>query len=228
MFQWLPHSFILLLVVSFSNGAITNTTIDDSSGSFKFVGSWNTITPTSPCEICSSKPDASKIHGGTWHDGNIRTGASPTTGSFTFQGSAVYIFGIDQAISQPDIAFTLGSTQAVHHYPGTEQFVYSALFFQATGLAADQTHTVNWVFNVDGSTGVPVQAALFDYAIVTSGQEDVQTTTTSRSPETLSKTPRQSSASASVSAKSASSANQESTSSRSSATSAPESQSSTS
>lgn len=84
----------------------------------------------------------------------------------------MYIFGIDQANSQPDIAFTLGSTQAVHHYTGTERFVYNALFFSATGLAADETHTVNWIFNIDPSTGVGVQAALFDYAIVTSGTDD--------------------------------------------------------
>jgi hypothetical protein len=87
-------------------------------------------------------------------------------------GSAVYIFGIDQAKSQPDIAFTLGSIQSTHHYTGTERFVYNALFFSATGLAADATHTVNWIFNIDPSTGVGVQAALFDYAIVTSGTDD--------------------------------------------------------
>jgi hypothetical protein len=87
-------------------------------------------------------------------------------------GSAVYIFGIDQAESQPDIVFTLGSTQSTHHYTGTERFAYNALFFSATGLPADQTHTVNWIFNIDQSTGVGVQAALFDYAIVTSGTAD--------------------------------------------------------
>ncbi|KAJ7721539.1 hypothetical protein DFH07DRAFT_297167 [Mycena maculata] len=177
--MWLPHSFIALLLAVLANGSPTNTTIDDSSSSFTFTGAsggWNTITPTSPCDICSSNPDPSLVHDGTWHDGNIRSGAGPTTGSFTFQGSAVYIFGIDQAESQPDIAFTLGSIQSVHHYTGTEQFVYNALFFSATGLAADQTYTVNWQFNV-ADTGVVVQAALFDYAIVTSGEEDSTTTT---------------------------------------------------
>jgi len=172
----LPHSFIVLLLAVLANAAITNTTIDDSNSSFTFTGTWNTITPTSPCTICSSKPDPSRTYGGTWHDGNIRDGAPVgTSGSFTFTGSAVYIFGIDQATSQPDIAFTLGSIQQVHHYTGTEQFAYDALFFSATGLASDQTYTVNWVFNV-ADTGVEVQAALFDYAIVTSGEADVQAT----------------------------------------------------
>jgi hypothetical protein len=93
-------------------------------------------------------------------------------------GSAVYIFGIDQTTTQPDIAFSLGSVQQVHRYTGTERYVYNALFFSADGLAADQTHTVNWIFNVAPNTGVGVQAALFDYAIVTSGEEDVKATTT--------------------------------------------------
>jgi len=85
----------------------------------------------------------------------------------------VYMFGIDQVTTQPDIAFTLGSIQSVHHYEGTEQFVYNALFFSATGLASDETHTLDWVFNF-ADTGVVIQVALFDYAIVTSGETNVK------------------------------------------------------
>ncbi|KAJ7437465.1 hypothetical protein B0H11DRAFT_626052 [Mycena galericulata] len=182
-----PHSFIahlhwhalavfqvliLLLWTPSANGAVTNTTVDDTDSAFTFTGSWTAVSASDPCSFCSSKPDPTQTFDQTWHDGNYRTGASETTtGSFTFTGSAVYIYGIDQAKSQPDIAFTLGSTQAVHHYTGTEQFVYNALFFSATGLA-DETHTVNWIFNIDPSTGVGVQEALFDYAIVTSGTDN--------------------------------------------------------
>ncbi|KAF8151844.1 hypothetical protein K438DRAFT_382428 [Mycena galopus ATCC 62051] len=180
-----PHSFmtllsffvtalLFLLCAPSANGAITNTTVDDTDPSFQFDGAWTSVSASNPCGGCSSKPDPTQTFGETWHDGNYRTGASETTGgSFTFTGSAVYIFGIDQAQSQPDIAFTLGNTQSVHHYTGTEQFAYHALFFSATGLDADQTYTVNWNFNIDPTTGVGVQAALFDYAIVTSGTDDV-------------------------------------------------------
>lgn len=84
----------------------------------------------------------------------------------------MYIYGIDQADSQPNIVFTLGSTQATHHYTGSERFAYNALFFSTTGLAADQTHTVSWIFETDPSTGKDLQEALFDYAIVTSGTDD--------------------------------------------------------
>ncbi|KAJ7182996.1 hypothetical protein C8R43DRAFT_18284 [Mycena crocata] len=179
-----PHSFIallpalafflLILCAPSANAAVTNKTVDDSSSAFTFTGSWTATSAANPCDFCSSKPDSAQTFGGTWHDGNYRADAPETTGgSFTFTGSAVYIFGIDQATSQPDIVFTLGNTRATHHFTGTERFLYNALFFSATGLAADQTHTVNWIFNINPSSGVGVQAALFDYAIVTSGTEDV-------------------------------------------------------
>ncbi|KAJ7256183.1 hypothetical protein B0H12DRAFT_519027 [Mycena haematopus] len=204
-----PHSFttllpvlamflLLLLCAPSANGAITNTTVDDTNSAFTFTGSWTAVSASNPCGGCSSKPDPSQTFDSTWHDGNYRTGASETTGgSFTFTGSAVYIFGIDQAQSQPDIAFTLGSTKSVHHYTGTAQFAYNALFFSATGLAADQTHTVNWIFNIDPTTGVGVQEALFDYAIVTSGTNDVApnpqssttTTTTTQTQNIQTQTP---------------------------------------
>ncbi|KAJ6502208.1 hypothetical protein C8R45DRAFT_612330 [Mycena sanguinolenta] len=171
--MWLaPHSFVVLVLAILARGGIINTTVDDSSSSFTFTGTWNVITPSSPCTGCFLQPDPSQVYNGTWHDGNIEDGASAgTSGSFTFTGSAVYIFGIDQAVSQPDIAFTLGSIQHVHHYTGSEAYVYNALFFSAIGLPSDQTHTVNWVFNV-ADTGAPLQVGLFDYAIVTSGDDE--------------------------------------------------------
>ncbi|KAF7338036.1 hypothetical protein MVEN_02027600 [Mycena venus] len=170
----LPRSLIFLLFAVLTSGGLTNTTIDDSSSSFTFSDGWTAITPSSPCHGCASKPDPTLTYGGTWHNGNYRDGAStPTTGSFTFTGSAVYIFGIDQDKTQPNIVFRLDSIQQVHHYTGTERFVYNALFFFAEDLAPAQTHTVNWVFEL-ADTGVGVQAALFDYAIVTTGQEDVE------------------------------------------------------
>ncbi|KAF7311414.1 Myb-DNA-bind-2 domain-containing protein [Mycena kentingensis (nom. inval.)] len=152
-----------------------NTTFDDTSASFSFSTGpqgWNAVTPSSPCDVCASNPDTSRVHEGTWHDGNIRSGAEPTTGSFTFTGSAVYIFGIDQTWYQSNIEFRLGSVRTTHHYTGQEQFAYDALFFSATGLASG-TYTVTWELKVNtvGENLPPVQAALFDYAIVTTEEE---------------------------------------------------------
>ncbi|KAK7014210.1 hypothetical protein R3P38DRAFT_3001757 [Favolaschia claudopus] len=171
----LPHSLIIVLaaLASIVSGALTNTTVDDSSSSFSWSGEWTAVSPSSPCDFCASKPDPSQTNGGTWHDGNtVDNPSRQTTGSFTFKGSAVYIYGLDQTNSQPSIAFTLDNIQKVHRYTGSERFAYHALFFSADGLASDQTHTVNWVYNFAQNTGVGVQSAIFDYAIVTTGQED--------------------------------------------------------
>ncbi|KAK7038010.1 hypothetical protein R3P38DRAFT_3474262 [Favolaschia claudopus] len=167
----LPHSFIpsLLAIPQLVVGA-TNTTFDDSDSSFTFTGSWNTITPSSPCSFCASSPDPSQARNGTWHDGNTR---NPASGSFTFIGSGVYIFGIDQATLEPNIVFTLDNIEHVHRYTGSELYICNALFFSADGLASDQTHTVNWVLNFVDTAGVDVQAALFDYAVVTSGNPEI-------------------------------------------------------
>ncbi|KAJ7058103.1 hypothetical protein C8F01DRAFT_307431 [Mycena amicta] len=165
---------LLLICAPSANGAVSNSTFDDTSSKFTFTGSWTPTSASNPCNFCSSKPDPSQTFNSTWHDGNYRQGASQTTGgSFTFTGSAVYIFGIDQDNTQPDIVFTLGSSSSTHHYTGDERFVYNALFFSATGLDPDATHTVNWIFNINPTSGVGVQAAMFDYAMVTSGSNDI-------------------------------------------------------
>ncbi|KAJ6531315.1 hypothetical protein B0H19DRAFT_1273521 [Mycena capillaripes] len=176
----LPHSFVAFLFPVLASGAITNTTFDDFDSTFNFNGgNWAALTPSSPCKTnCTVQPDPSQIHEGTWHAGTIQNGQSilTTVGSFTFTGSAVYIFGIDQAGS-PNIWFALDgnkdpATAKEHHYTGT-QFVYNSLFFSATGLPTDKTHTVGWGLQASGNSVPPAgQVALFDYAIVTTGEEE--------------------------------------------------------
>ncbi|KAJ7479224.1 hypothetical protein FB451DRAFT_1556868 [Mycena latifolia] len=187
--MWLPHSFfnciqvprtlvallLLLLLPSYShvNGEITTTKIDDTDPRFSFPPNWNAITPSTPCGGCGSQPDdISQIYEGTWHDGSYMAGdTQPTTGLFTFTGSAVEIYGIDTDRSQANIVFTLGSTTATHHYSGTTRFSYNVLFFSTSGLAADQSHVVSWTLETEATeaaAGVNLQDALFDYAIVTS------------------------------------------------------------
>ncbi|KAF7350084.1 hypothetical protein MVEN_01310300 [Mycena venus] len=183
--MWPPHSFLnpqsleiallllLTLTPSHADAALTNTTIDDTSSSFSWSGNWNAITPTDPCGGCSAKPDPTQTEGGTWHDVGIMTTKDETaTGSFTFQGSAVYIYGIDQANSQADIAFMLDSLTATHHYTGSDRFAYRALFFSATELASGQTHTVNWALQKSSASDRDLQEAIFDYTVVTSGTAD--------------------------------------------------------
>ncbi|KAF8162147.1 hypothetical protein K438DRAFT_2025554 [Mycena galopus ATCC 62051] len=154
-----------------ARAALTNLTIDDANlACFTWTEDpgiepaptipWAAISPGDPCLYCSAQPP--DIHDQTWHDGS-----NNSAGSFTFQGSAVYIYGIDLA-NPANISFTFdGGVAPYHYYSGTEQFVFNSLFFSTTGLTANVNHTVSWVLHTtktNGSTG------LFDYAVITVDQ----------------------------------------------------------
>ncbi|KAJ7063958.1 hypothetical protein C8F01DRAFT_1274996 [Mycena amicta] len=163
----LSLSTLLLFSVQ-TNAALINTTYDDSTASFKWQGHWAVVGPTNPCTACDPPVDIAQVQGQTWHAGIFAVNLlSATAGTFTFTGTAVYIYGIDQVNIQADIQFTLGDTVTTHRYTGSEPLVYHSLFFSMTGLAADQIHVVSWNF-IAAPTNVAQQEGLFDYAVVTS------------------------------------------------------------
>ncbi|KAF7341534.1 hypothetical protein MVEN_01891100 [Mycena venus] len=182
-----PSSPLLLTlaVISTSQAALTNITIDDSNltcftwiedtGSPQPNLPWAAITPTSPCLYCSAQPLTADIYNKTWHDGSNNSAAS-----FTFQGSAIYIYGID--LKDPaNISFTMdGNVLTFHYYNGSEQFVFNSLFFLAKDLIVGVNHTVSWVLHATRANGT-IQTALFDYAIVTVDQSQTSTSA-NRSP----------------------------------------------
>ncbi|KAJ7046048.1 hypothetical protein C8F04DRAFT_338724 [Mycena alexandri] len=184
-----PHSFfgrhslvilIVLFLTSLANGGLVNTTFDDTSSSFSWSDGWTAVGP-SGCSSCSSKPDVTQMQDQTYHDRSIVIAKGETAGgSFIFTGSAVYIYGIDTADGEADLLFTLGSDTTTHQYAGTGSngtpYVYHSLFFSATGLATDQTHTVNWALQANPAVVDTQPVAFFDYAIVTSGTPDTTTT----------------------------------------------------
>ncbi|KAF7290009.1 MYND-type domain-containing protein [Mycena chlorophos] len=83
----------------------------------------------------------------TWHDGS-----NNSEGTFTFQGAAVAIYGID--LDNPaNITFTLdGQPAGYHYYDGTAQFVFNSLFYSAAGLALGVNHTVAWELHTTTKT----------------------------------------------------------------------------
>ncbi|KAJ7466454.1 hypothetical protein FB451DRAFT_1369674 [Mycena latifolia] len=174
MFPVLPRRsslLVYLLALSPACGALSNLTIDDTNTTFftwmddpaANPPSWAAITPATPCLYCSAQPQTRLIHNRTWHDGR-----SGSAGSFTFQGSAVYIYGID--LAQPaNISFTMGNSTTYHYYTGSEQFVFDALFFSARNLTDNVNHTIMWVLRESSSNGT---TALFDYAVVTIDQNN--------------------------------------------------------
>ncbi|KAF7288954.1 Myb-DNA-bind-2 domain-containing protein [Mycena indigotica] len=79
---------------------------------------------------------------------------------------------IAQDTSMPDIVFTLDSSpSSTFWYAGSARFAYRTLFFAASGLT-NGPHTVSWVFNTHAGSPRDLQAALFDYAVVTAGTAD--------------------------------------------------------
>ncbi|KAJ6554353.1 hypothetical protein B0H19DRAFT_1153255 [Mycena capillaripes] len=144
-----------------AHAVLTNITIDDTNSTFwTWAGSWNAVTPTTPCG-CFAQPDPGLVYNSTWHDGLLRSG------SFAFQGSAVYIYGID-VVNPANISFAMNNpSKTGFHYYGGAGYVYNSLFFSATNLDSKVQHTVTWIMEISSTGG---GAGLFDYAVVTLDQ----------------------------------------------------------
>ncbi|KAJ7686716.1 hypothetical protein B0H17DRAFT_1204139 [Mycena rosella] len=127
-----------------------------------WAGAWNGVTPSTPCTGCFDQPDASQAFNSSWHDGAL------ISGSCAFQGSAIYIYGID-AVNPANISFSTNGAAPVtgFHYNSVTGCAYDALFFAATGLDPAVQHTVTWSLEKSANGGT---AALFDYAKVTVDQ----------------------------------------------------------
>ncbi|KAJ7605917.1 hypothetical protein FB45DRAFT_464058 [Roridomyces roridus] len=150
--NWVLPLLHLLLFFSSRNahGSLANLTIDDTDSAYwTFTGDWNALSPTSSCSGCVVHPNPALAYNHTWHDGSL------VSGTFTFQGSAVYIYGIDfpspngGTAAGSSILFQMDSPSILrfHTYAGTE-YVYNSLFFSATDLDSSVTHAVEWVIQV--------------------------------------------------------------------------------
>ncbi|KIK66355.1 hypothetical protein GYMLUDRAFT_55642 [Collybiopsis luxurians FD-317 M1] len=170
----------LSAILAHSKAGPTNTTIDDTNPAFSFVGpEWNSITPDDPCGFCSVKLQPSSTYNSTWHDG----GSVGLTGSFRFEGSAVYLFGVTAEHQTAEIAFIVDNGVATNYNLNTVSqsvsHIYNSLLFSASGLSNGQ-HTLSWTLTTVTSpasfSSAAVHVALIDYAVVTS---DIDSTSSS-------------------------------------------------
>ncbi|KAJ7029429.1 hypothetical protein C8F04DRAFT_1116345 [Mycena alexandri] len=174
-----------LFTIRSSLAGLTNVTIDDTDLSHftwtqvpdipQATIPWAAVSPTTPCGYCSAQPQTTDIQNQTWHDGS-----NNSAGSLTFQGLAVYIYGID--LENPaNITFELdGNSEPFHYYSGSEQFVFRSLFFSATGLTANVNHTVSWVVHATKTNGT---TGLFDYALLTVDESSAAPSGTASGPQ---------------------------------------------
>ncbi|KAF7339700.1 hypothetical protein MSAN_02185400 [Mycena sanguinolenta] len=162
--------FLAFLAFEQSYATLSNITIDDTNSTFwTFVGSYHAVTSTTSCSICLAQPDPGLAYNSTWHDSELGSG------SFVFQGTAVYIFGID-FLNPANVSFVMSNPTVnnFHDYSGTT-YVYNSLFFSATNLDANVEHTVTWLMQRSSGGGV---SALFYYAIVTLDIADTSSSAT--------------------------------------------------
>ncbi|TCD59919.1 hypothetical protein EIP91_011189 [Steccherinum ochraceum] len=148
-----------------------NVTIDDQYGD-EATGAQVTYAPAelwtqgNGCGGCSAKPDASQAYHGTWHDGLFAPSQNkqPLTVTFTFTGTAVYLFNILPQ-QKPTSAEVSLDGRVVKQISITEdvssQFVYNVPMFAMDGIANGQ-HTVTLT-----TTGNQDSLMLFDYAVYT-------------------------------------------------------------
>ncbi|KAJ7500754.1 hypothetical protein B0H11DRAFT_1994317 [Mycena galericulata] len=166
------HAFLASWSSVKVHATLTNITIDDTNSTFwTWAGTtWHAVTPSTPCSTCTAQPDPKLAYNSTWHDGSLLSGA------FTFQGTAVYIYGIDVLNFEAgniSFAFSNPSMTGFHYYGGSS-YVYNSLFFSAGNLDSTVQHTVTWLIETSAGGG---HAGLFDYAVVTLSQSDPSSST---------------------------------------------------
>ncbi|KAJ7064851.1 hypothetical protein C8F01DRAFT_1367088 [Mycena amicta] len=168
---------------------LINITVDDTdTTAWTWAGSWNAITRQNPCTVCFAQPDGSRTHNYSWHDGDL------LSGSFTFQGVAVYIYGID-VVDPANITFAMSNPpiSAFHYKDSGGGYIYNSLFFSASGLDGTSQHTVTWMETLNPIGG---GAGLFDYAVVT--VDEVEESSPSSARPSLGKSSTRSSSSANI------------------------------
>ncbi|KAF9074354.1 hypothetical protein BDP27DRAFT_185099 [Rhodocollybia butyracea] len=159
------------------------TTIDDAQSAFSFalplVAPWNAITPSDPCNGCAFKPNASDILDGTWHDGSV----VGLTGSLTFDGTGVSLFGVTNGAQTCAMTFVLDGETSILDLSAIPQstVLYSYQYFAQGGLSSG-SHTLSWTIE----TSVDHAVAVIDYAVVTSAAAVTTAVATNSGSSTLS------------------------------------------
>ncbi|KAH8104029.1 hypothetical protein BXZ70DRAFT_1062554 [Cristinia sonorae] len=168
--MFFPASSVLLLATTVT-GLLVNRTIDDQYGDevtgqqVAYSGMWN---QGNDCTWCAYHPNASLAHNGTWHDGlYVPSHDDPLlTFSFSFNGTAVYIFNILTRLTQTNVGITLDG-KFMQNYTKFqnvsvfEQYQYNVPIFAMDGIPFGE-HTVTVT-----SGGSVDDLILFDYAIYT-------------------------------------------------------------
>ncbi|KAI0942227.1 hypothetical protein AcW1_002910 [Taiwanofungus camphoratus] len=179
---------VLLSTLSILCAAARNVTIDDANGD-EITGQppiYIAGTQGANCTVCALRPNSSEAFDHTWHDSTyaptLRPGPIPTI-TLLFKGTAIYVFSIVPTTSPPNsdivtgmqLIFTLDDQPAGQfaHEPdngSTINFAYSFPVYVNESLATLPSVQHNLTIQ-------SLMVNLFDYAIYTTPDEDMTTTT---------------------------------------------------
>ncbi|KAM5539193.1 hypothetical protein V8D89_007066 [Ganoderma adspersum] len=142
---------------------------------------WLAGSPTENCTACHLNPgtlDLNQIHGKTWHDSTPLNSPIPTTITFQFTGSAVYVFNIvpntlpNSTITLANITFSIDDTDPYTFYrqpdPNSNTILYNQLVYHNIGLE-DGPHTLTMTVG-------HYSLILFDYLLYTRGSANTTST----------------------------------------------------
>ncbi|KAK0446488.1 uncharacterized protein EV420DRAFT_1276697 [Desarmillaria tabescens] len=120
--RFLLCSLSLVLFFSSALATLVNVTVDDQNEdpitrntvSYTPADAW---TVNSTCDNCSAQIDASKTYDNTWHVGKFNGSPSVLQASYSFSGTAVYVYCIlapasEHLTGKSDMTFFLDGFQA--------------------------------------------------------------------------------------------------------------------
>ncbi|GJE89335.1 hypothetical protein PsYK624_054340 [Phanerochaete sordida] len=169
---------ILSILVSLdrhtASGALVNVTVDDQGADsvtgkvIGYEGLWK-IQPG--CVDCDAMPNPENAQQGTWHDAPFDVTEPPvlvlSNATFSFTGTAIYVFGMVDTSFGIDLVFYLDEEVSGHYtnpQSGLPGYSYHQLYFQAQGLQNIQ-HTIK--LQNGRLDQMQPSVALFDYLVYT-------------------------------------------------------------
>ncbi|KAI0673887.1 hypothetical protein C8Q78DRAFT_658331 [Trametes maxima] len=195
-FLW-QYCTVLLFAVARVHAGARNVTVDDNDQSIDYSppNAWSTTYPcNNSTNICNISLDKTQLREGTWHGTAYTPGQTAPSWSFTFSGTAVYVYGVVLKHPPPGGTFTLstklqvnldGASSTPYNYNGNWHlssgpvYQYNALVYQTTGLPSGSHTLVITPSNGDSSI------ILLDYIVYTTDSGD---SAPSSSPEAVAST----------------------------------------
>ncbi|KZV88905.1 hypothetical protein EXIGLDRAFT_722156 [Exidia glandulosa HHB12029] len=160
-----------------------NVTVDDSDSSIIYSAGWQ-VQGCPGCKAVPSPTEMLQVYGGTYHDATVNPDGEPVNAVFSFNGTAVYVYGwsassstVAPEVANQDMTFLLDlEDKGDFKRNARPENDFSVLYFKQENLAPG-SHTLTMISN-------PGSLALLDYIVFTEvpGEDTLQTHRESSNP----------------------------------------------